>query len=58
MSEQFNKLYTTGDLRNVDKIFNEYRCVNLTIEALEDDCSGKLTCRSDLLLKHRNKSEP
>ena len=35
-------------MRNVDKIFNEFRYVNMTIEAQEDNCFGTLVCNSGL----------
>jgi len=54
LSQRLNRLYVDGgDKEDFEQMLNPHRYVNMTVEALRDNCQGRIVCRSEIFVKKK-----
>lgn len=52
MSYRLNRLYVEGGCSHeFERVFDSHRFIYITVEALSDNCKGKIICKSDIFLR-------
>ena len=57
LSYRNNKMYLYGEVDENGDIVNQYQYINLTVEALSDQCEGRITCHTEQI-KPPKKTKP
>lgn len=47
LSYRNNKMYLYGEVDERGNIVNQYQYINMTVEALQDNCEGRITCETE-----------
>lgn len=47
-----NKIYLFGEVNHQGKIVNNFEQINITVEAMTDNCEGKLILNSEIIKVH------
>ena len=56
LSKRFDRHYSPDeDPEDFSQLFHTNREVNITVEALTNNCQGKLICKTEFFLRKRNK---
>ena len=47
LSYRNNKMYLYGEVDEQGDIVNQYQYINMTVEALQENCEGRITCLTE-----------